>query len=310
MDLRKVQYFLAVADLGSFTVAAEKNHISQSALSKHISDLEYELGIRLFTRTKVQVALTPEGSALIPEARRLLADSDNLVSHARTLSRTGSGELRIGYSSYWEYNFLCQTISQFSQQFPYTNFFFYREHHGKMNRLFRHGKYDLILTMRDSNAPLPANTEWFPIATSPLLATVSEHHWLASKDSVTLQDLENERQIIVARENDTVFNALISDAFLSAGLICNYYPYSPENTLDALLLVAANKGIALFTTWMTQMSVPGVHYIPLATPIGSLEFGIAYRADHQSALIQSFLNAIQKNLPDFIKESQPSCPTD
>lgn len=58
------------------------------------------------------------------------------------------------------------------------------------------------------------------------------------------------------------------------------------------------------------MSVPGVHYIPLATPIGSLEFGIAYRADHQSALIQSFLNAIQKNLPDFIKESQPSCPTD
>ena len=74
MDLRKVQYFLAVADLGSFTVAAEKNHISQSALSKHISDLEYELGIRLFTRTKVQVALTPEGSALIPEARRLLAD--------------------------------------------------------------------------------------------------------------------------------------------------------------------------------------------------------------------------------------------
>ena len=131
VDFQKIKYFLSVAERKSFTIAAEKNSISQQALSKHIGDLEYELGCRLFDRSKNPVTLTLEGQFLLPDATKILTDKNIFLSHARSISKTCTGELRIGYGGYWEYSWLIQTVSNFSRDFPYTNFSFTREHHGQ-----------------------------------------------------------------------------------------------------------------------------------------------------------------------------------
>lgn len=83
MTVKQIRAFLAVAHSLSFALACERLHLSQSALSLTIKALEEGLGGRLFTRNTRNVALTPEGEALLPLARRLIADWDNAEDELR-----------------------------------------------------------------------------------------------------------------------------------------------------------------------------------------------------------------------------------
>lgn len=293
MDLRKLQYFVSIADWNSFTIAAEKNHISQSALSKHISELEYSLGVKLFTRSKSSTQITPEGKVLLPMARDILSKSNNFSQQAQVLSSTSAGFLRIGYSGYWEYPYLCHLIYSFSEKHPYLRYDFTREHHGKLNYLIRQGLFDMIFTLKQSGKNnIGHDIGWKKLLESPMCIIVSDQHWLASKKSVTLKDLEFETQIIISQHYDYVFHPLISDAFLKAGLMTDYYPSSPNNTYDSLLLVLANKGFVFTSQFMANSHIPGIKMIPLISDIPALEFGIAYRTDRQQNIIRSFMDVV------------------
>ena len=88
MNLRRLQYFLAVVDAGTVTAAAERIHIAQPALSRQIKTLENELKLRLFEAQGNKLALTPAGRAFIPAARRLMLETQSLEDAADAL-RTG-----------------------------------------------------------------------------------------------------------------------------------------------------------------------------------------------------------------------------
>lgn len=88
MELRQMEHFLSVAEWNSFTVAAEKAYISQSALSRSIGDLEFELGVKLFIRSKTTVTLTSEGELLLPIAREMLTTKSRFHQCAKSFLRT------------------------------------------------------------------------------------------------------------------------------------------------------------------------------------------------------------------------------
>lgn len=96
MELRQLAYAVAVADAGSFTAAARRCHVSQSALSTQVAQLENELGARLFTRTTRRVSLTESGLLFIPGARQLLADTANLRAQVSAHSTASLSTLRVG----------------------------------------------------------------------------------------------------------------------------------------------------------------------------------------------------------------------
>ncbi|AQT79228.1 hypothetical protein B1R94_08020 [Mycolicibacterium litorale] len=96
MELRQLTYAVAVADAGSFTAAARRCHVSQSALSTQVAQLENELGARLFTRTTRRVSLTESGVLFIPGARQLLADTANLRAQVSAHSTASRSTLRVG----------------------------------------------------------------------------------------------------------------------------------------------------------------------------------------------------------------------
>ena len=96
MELRQLGYFLSAARHLSFTKAAEECCIVQSAMSQQIRTLEKELGVRLFDRTKHGLVLTPEGSALVPEARKLMAQVATLQTSVQLARDLGAGVLRVG----------------------------------------------------------------------------------------------------------------------------------------------------------------------------------------------------------------------
>ena len=100
-NVRLLRYFLAVADAGTFTEAAEVLHVSQPALSQQIKKLETELGFALFERGSRHVTLTPYGRDLISSARHVVEAAETYRSHARSLAG-GTQELTVGYRAMHE----------------------------------------------------------------------------------------------------------------------------------------------------------------------------------------------------------------
>lgn len=96
IDVRQLEYFLAVADELNFTRAAARCHVVQSALSHQIARLERDTGVVLFERTSRSVALSPAGRVLLPRARRILAELDGAAAELTALAGVLTGRLRLG----------------------------------------------------------------------------------------------------------------------------------------------------------------------------------------------------------------------
>ena len=118
MELRHLNYFVAVAEALSFTRGAQKLHLSQPSLTRQIKDLEQEIGVRLLDRTKGHVSLTREGKSFLNDARRVLALSKEIVESVQRLSRHGSPALNIGYVANLFYDLIPVTLASFQRSFP------------------------------------------------------------------------------------------------------------------------------------------------------------------------------------------------
>ena len=103
MELYQLRGFVAVAESGHLTRAAERLHLSQPALSAQIKALEDELGVQLFERGPAGMSLTAAGKRLLPEATQLLADAASLHGKARAMEGTVAGRVRVGTLSYPEF---------------------------------------------------------------------------------------------------------------------------------------------------------------------------------------------------------------
>ncbi len=99
MEIRQLRAFVAIADTGTFTAAAQQVHVTQAAISMQIRQLETELGAKLFVRAPRRVVLTEAGEQLLQRARHILRDHDAAVDEVAELAGTQRGRLRIGSAS-------------------------------------------------------------------------------------------------------------------------------------------------------------------------------------------------------------------
>ena len=121
MTVKQIRAFLAVAQSLSFAVACERLHLSQSALSLTIKALEEGLGGRLFSRTTRNVTLTPEGEALLPLARRLIADWDNAEDELRQRFTLQQGRVTLAAMPSFAGNLLPPILKAFRARYPKVN---------------------------------------------------------------------------------------------------------------------------------------------------------------------------------------------
>ena len=118
IDTPTLTAFMAVAETGSFSAAAERLFITQPAISKRIALLEQQLDARLFDRVGRQIKLTEAGNALMPRARQVLMDVEDMARAIHDLSGEVSGKLRIGTSHHIGLHRLPPVLRQFSRDYP------------------------------------------------------------------------------------------------------------------------------------------------------------------------------------------------
>jgi DNA-binding transcriptional LysR family regulator len=239
MEIKQVQYFLAVAEAGSFSVAAEDLYISQSSLSKQIIALEKELKLQLFDRSKRKISLTEAGKIFLKHAIRLYETHKKMLTEFGEYKKTIASLSIAAIPVIAQYG-IASYLAKFKTAHPSIVFNLEeREASTILPALHKH-EYDLAF-IRDYEVDLNQYSS-LEIVRDKLMVAVSKDHRFSTKKSISLLEL--------ADENFITYNkgTLIYELSVNACKLAGFEPrvfYATLRGASIIGLVAANSGVAL-----------------------------------------------------------------
>jgi DNA-binding transcriptional LysR family regulator len=238
VTLRQLRAFVAVARLGRFGLAAERLHVTQSALSMLIRELEGQLGLRLFDRHTRMLRLTEAGAELLPVAERMLADLEHAVAASRELSSLRRGRVTVATSTVLAATLLPWAAKKFAERHPGIAF-----------SLRDVAEQDIRPRVKSGDADLGVGTTIEPdpeIAEEPLLedalsAVIGERHPLAERATIGWRELGDYPLILLGRGSP--IRALQDRALATAGFT-GEPAFEVSFSSTAISMVAAGLGVA------------------------------------------------------------------
>ncbi len=234
--LEQIRYFQSVVQLGSFTAAAEKHFISQSAISQQIRALEHELGVVLLNRKKRSFTLTEAGEYLYKKSLVLVADYDAICRELQRISGNNGELLRIGVLKGYSGNEFQNAVSAFTVQFPDVTVEVTHGNHDTLYELLRNGELDIVLN--DQRRAFSDEYINIVLDIREYYAEISANSPLARLDEVEIADLKNIPLILLSSEEqqETERSFYANDlGFKSEIQFCEYVD-------DAHMLVIQGKG--------------------------------------------------------------------
>lgn len=224
MEVAQLRAFLAVADNGSFSQSAERLHLSQPAVSKRIRALEEDLGVRLLDRIGRRIQLTAAGATLLPRARRILADLDDIETEIRDLTGRVAGVLEIATSHHIGLHRLPPLLRRFDSVYPAVRLEMHFVDSEEASELLERGSAEVAVVTLDprGHPQLQAEALWH----DPLVFLAAPDHPLAARHRVVLGELAEHTAILpdMATFTGRIVAGLFADAglSLSARLATNY----------------------------------------------------------------------------------------
>lgn len=188
MELRVLNYFLAIAREGSFTKAADMLHVTQPTLSRQIADLERELGVKLFIRSNHSIFLTDDGMMLKHRAQEILSLADKTKRDLLKKEGSLSGTVSIGSGEFRSTEYLAKVISGFNSRYPDVKYEIYSGNAVNIRDYIERGFLDLGLMSEPIDVRkydfvnMPINEQWGVF--------IPEDSCLFGKETVTPRDLE------------------------------------------------------------------------------------------------------------------------
>jgi len=263
MQLTQLAYFVAVAEEGSFTRAAERVGVAQPSLSQQIKALETDLGALLVHRTRGQVGLTASGETLLPVARRMLADAETARREIRELAALGRGRVRLGATPSLCTGLLPAVLAEYRRKYPGVDIVVHEGGSRDLQAELLHGALDLALVI---DARLDDDPE---LATVPLLTeelVVISRHGDAGptrQGRMSIADLKGVPLVMFRAGYD------LRETTLTACRAAGFEPtFAIEGgEMDAVLeFVQAGLGVAVVPSTVvhnrfrvTSISTPGLH---------------------------------------------------
>lgn len=201
MDLIQLQYFRVAALRGNFTQAAAELHITQPALSKMISNLESDLGMRLFDREGKRIRLNACGELVLRHTNEIMDNLDAMRSELRDMSGTISGQVHIGVSvPFREPDPFLNILRQFMMDNPDVQATCCQSNSKTLLQSLRDKSVDIAIT---SSGIAEGDVEWKPLFRERLGIILSRDHRLAQKEELSMDDLRNEHFFVNNSANDT-----------------------------------------------------------------------------------------------------------
>jgi LysR family hca operon transcriptional activator len=289
MDLRHIRYFIAVAEEGSLTVAAEKRlHTAQPSLSRQMRDLEAELGCELMTRSARGVELTAAGRVFLDHARVVLLQVEAAIEATRRAATPAKASFVLGFLTGHEFEWLPAVMGIMRDELPNTEVVIHSLSSLDLADGLMRGKIDLAFLRRQLNTP---GVVYTLLRNEPLIVLMPADHRLAARDAIRPQDIVEEQLIGVPAAKSPALRA-VTDAY-GAKLGIDLTPdLDVDNLSMAMSLVASTGGIALMPLYARNLLPSTVISRPLDGAPPTIELSLGYNEANTSPLLKTVVSKI------------------
>jgi len=287
MNIKRLKYFLALAEQKHFGRAARILHISQPPLSQQIRLLEEELGMTLFARTTRHVELTEAGLVLFQRLKSVMHDLEHAISYAQLVHRGEGGTFRSGFVS-TSADFLASILRLFRRRYPDTNVECLHMTSQEQAVALQNRKIDVGLVR---SVPADHNVGWRVIRREPLFVALPARHPLNRFRSIDPSALANEPFVMWDPRQS-------GGMALAATTLCRKHGFNPRiafevvNSQALLSLVADGLGVAIVPEPALRMKQAGLVYKPLRGASAYADLMLVWRRDNMSELSSRFIAAI------------------
>lgn len=271
MNIKDLQYFLAVAELEHFGQAAEQCFVSQPTLSGQIKKLEEELGVTLFERTNRRVMLTETGSQIAAYARRVLSEIESIQEIAESSREPLAGKFRLGAFPTLATYVFPDIVPKVKQVMPKLRLILIEDKTLYLMDKLRHGEIDAALLA------LPVHDDFLcseALFEDEFCLAVAPDHCLAQCETVTQKALKKHRLLLLEEGH------CLRDQSLE---ICERHGIAEEQDFKATGLetlrqmVKAGTGITFMPKIAVREDEPGIKYVPFADPVPKRAIGLVWR---------------------------------
>jgi LysR family hca operon transcriptional activator len=300
MELRHLRYFIAVAEEGSLTVAAERRlPTAQPSLSRQIRDLEYEVGAQLMIRGARGIELTAAGRVFLDHARLVLAQVEAAGEAARRAAPPAKPSFALGFLTGKAIDWLLEAIRLLRDELPTIEITISSQYSPDLADALVRGKLDVAFLRPETRA---TDLLFTVVATAPFVVVLPSDHRLAWHEAISPQDLVGE-----------TFIGVSSTAPVTRGVIDEYLRRSgidlrPDHEADhlamAMSLVASTRGVALLPAYAQHLLPWSVISRPLLGDVPTIDLVVGYSQMNTSPILKLFLSRIDDLIARVSKQTQ------
>ena len=299
MELRHLRYFIAVAEEGSFLIAAERRlHTAQPSLSRQIRDLESEVGVKLLERRARGVVLTAAGKVFLDHARLALSQVEAAAEGARRAEQPEKPVFVMGFLAGQEVVWLPHALRIIREEAPGVEIILSSQSSPELALALMRGKMDVAFLRRETQT---VGLSFRFLTKEPLIAVLPADHRLASRKKIRPHDLARESYISPARLAP-VLKSVIDDYAATVGITLKA-AYDAENLSGAMSLVASTGGVTLFPLYVQNMLTPNVVARALEGKAPSIDLMLGYNKTNSSPLLKQFLSRADELVESVRKQS-------
>jgi LysR family hca operon transcriptional activator len=290
MELRHLRYFVAVADAGSLTVAAQRNlHTSQPSLSRQIRDLEEDVGAQLLRRTARGIELTQAGRAFLDHARVVLSQVEAAGEAARRVAYPAKPCFVMGFMTGHELAWMPEAVKILRDELPNVDVMISSQYSPPLANALLKGTVDAAFLRRERGLPELA---FRLLVKEPLVAVLPSDHRLATRKAICPEDLVGETFLTVSN-TAPVLRAVIDNYLKRSGI--NITPaHEVEHVVMGVSLIASTGGVALLPDYAQNFLTRSVTSRPLKGDTPTVDLVLGYKKSNQSPILKLLLSRLDE----------------
>jgi len=288
VELRHLRYFVAVAEAGSLTVAAEKKlHTSQPSLSRQIRDLENDVGAQLMTRNARGIELTPAGKAFLDYARLALIQVDAAGEAARRAVKPSKPTFSIGFLTGQEIDWLPEAMRILRDELPNIDVTVSSQYSPDLADALMRGKLDVAFLRPEAKM---ADLIYKVVTKEPLVVILPSDHRLASQEVIDPKEIAEEILLSVSKTAPVL--RVVIDEYLKRSGIDIKPEHEADNLAMAMSLVASTRSVALLPAYAQNFLPWSVISRPLSGEAPTIDLVVGYNKANTSPILKLFLSRI------------------
>jgi LysR family hca operon transcriptional activator len=290
MELRHLRYFVAVAEAGGLTGAAQRKlHTSQPSLSRQIHDLENEVGAQLLTRRARGVELTPAGRTFLDHARLVLSQVEAAGEAARRVAHPAKPCFTMGFLTGHELKWMPEALRLLRDELPNIDVMVSSQYSPLLADGLSKGKIDAAFLRRESGMP---ELTYRVLVKESLMVILPGDHRLAALKAISPKDLEGEAFVAVSN-TAPVLRALVDKYLKRSGV--NITPkHEADHLAMGMSLIASTRGVGLLPGYAQNFLPSSLTSRPLKGDAPTVDLVLGYKKSNQSPILKLLLSKVDE----------------